>query len=62
MNDLILQDSGALTISDSDRIRISQQPGKRCRSIRGGRIRGHGIGVGSGSPIGAYPSTIYPMN
>ena len=53
MNELITQNSGALTISDSDRIRISQQLGKRCRSIRGGRIRGHGIGVDSGSPIGA---------
>ena len=55
MNDLILQDSGALAISDSDRIRISAAF-KTLSVNSSGSIRAHGIGVGSGSPIEVCPS------
>ena len=49
MNDLILRDSGTLTISDSDRIRIAAAWVPILVEI----IRGRGAGVVSGSTIGA---------
>ena len=61
MNDLMIQDGGALTLSDSDRIRAAAA--WEALSVNSSDpIRGHGIGAVNGSLIGAYPSTIYPMN
>ena len=61
MNDLVLRDSGVLAINEQDRIRIAAAF-KTLSVNSSDPIKAHGIGVGSGSPIGAYPSTIYLMN
>ena len=60
MNDLVIQHTRELTISESHRVRIAAA--WEALSVNSRRsYQGAWIGAVNGSLIGAYPSTIYSM-